>query len=123
MSEQSADRTRDEIRPTKRSVEDALLARPGVIGVDIGEKWSGGVPTGRQAIVVHVAAKRGDDELDDAERIPASFAGIPTDVVEHRVSAAVGPAAGSRRDRRGTRHPAADPSAGRRPELRPRGRR
>ena len=43
---------REVIRPIKRMVEDEFLSRPGVIGVDIGEKITGGRPTGRAAIVV-----------------------------------------------------------------------
>ena len=96
MTEQDptpASRTREEIRATKRTVEDSLIARPGVVGVDIGEKWSGGSPTGRQAIVVHVERKRTDSDLADSERIPSEIDGILTDVVEHRVRLLSGGAA------------------------------
>ncbi|MEZ0449014.1 peptidase S32, partial [Cellulomonas sp. ICMP 17802] len=96
MTEQDptpASHTRDQIRTTKRTVEDALIARPGVVGVDIGEKRSGGSPTGRQAIVVHVERKRADDDLADSERIPSEIDGIPTDIVEHRVRLLAGAAA------------------------------
>ncbi|MBO9556802.1 trypsin-like peptidase domain-containing protein, partial [Cellulomonas sp.] len=79
------DLTREQIRPTKRNIENALIARPGVVGVDIGEKWSDGRPTGRQAIVVHVERKLGDGEIAEQDRIPATIDGVPTDVVEHRV--------------------------------------
>ncbi|NKY40897.1 peptidase S32, partial [Cellulomonas septica] len=77
--------SREQIRPTKRTHEDSLIARPGVVGVDIGEKWSDGRPTGRQAIVVHVTRKLDAADLDDDQRIPAAIDGVPTDVVEHRV--------------------------------------
>jgi hypothetical protein len=90
------DLSRDRIRATKRGIEDALLARPGVVGVDIGEKWSGGAPTGRQSIVVHVESK--GDHVPADQRIPQQIDGVPTDVVERRVrllvaSADVGTAA------------------------------
>ena len=53
MSEQDARReTLDDIRPIKRAAEDGLLARPGVVGVDVAEKLSAGRPTGRLAIVI-----------------------------------------------------------------------
>ena len=59
MTQQGAgEQTRDDIRPVKRAWEDVLLARPGVVGVDIAEKVSDGAPTGRLAIVVHVEVKR-----------------------------------------------------------------
>ncbi|WP_174768626.1 trypsin-like peptidase domain-containing protein, partial [Cellulomonas biazotea] len=77
--------SREQIRPTKRAHEDGLIARPGVVGVDIGEKWSDGQPTGRQAIVVHVTRKLDAGDLSDDQRIPATIDGVPTDVVEHRV--------------------------------------
>ena len=32
------DQSRAEIRPVKERVEDELISRPGVVGVDIGEK-------------------------------------------------------------------------------------
>ena len=72
------ERVRAAIRPVKRLVEDELLARPGVIGVDIGEKITGGLPTGRAAIVVYVRAKRHSQRF----AIPFQFHGVPTDVVE-----------------------------------------
>jgi len=72
------DRTRDAIRPIKRMVEDEFLTRPGVIGVDIGEKIVAGRPTGRPAIVVYVRSKRHSQRF----AIPVEVAGVPTDVVE-----------------------------------------
>ncbi|GLZ36277.1 hypothetical protein Lesp02_84640 [Lentzea sp. NBRC 105346] len=72
---------RNAIRPIKRRVEDEFLSRPGVIGVDIGEKITGGRPTGRAAIVVYVCAKGPNHPL----QIPASVEGIPTDVVAESI--------------------------------------
>jgi len=66
------------IRPIKKRVEDELLARPGVVGVDIGEKTTGGKPTGRPAIVVYVGVKHHSQRY----AIPVQYSGVPTDVVE-----------------------------------------
>lgn len=72
---------REVIRPVKRMVEDEFLARPGVIGVDIGEKVTGGRPTGRAAIVVYVCAKGPDQPY----QIPVEVGGVPTDVVAESI--------------------------------------
>ncbi|MFC3892232.1 hypothetical protein ACFOWZ_12165 [Lentzea rhizosphaerae] len=72
---------REIIRPIKRMVEDEFLSRPGVIGVDIGEKVTGGRPTGRAAIVVYVCAK---GPLHP-QQIPAEVGGVPTDVVAESI--------------------------------------
>lgn len=72
---------REVIRPIKRMVEDDFLARPGVIGVDIGEKVTAGRPTGKAAIVVYVCAK-GPQHL---QQIPAEVGGVPTDVVAESI--------------------------------------
>ena len=72
---------REVIRPIKRMVEDEFLSRPGVIGVDIGEKVTGGRPTGRAAIVVYVCAK---GPLQP-QQIPPEVGGVPTDVVAESI--------------------------------------
>ncbi|SEP82374.1 hypothetical protein SAMN05216188_101600 [Lentzea xinjiangensis] len=72
---------RELIRPVKRMVEDEFLTRPGVIGVDIGEKVTGGLPTGRAAIVVYVCAKG----PDHPRQIPVEVGGVPTDVVAESI--------------------------------------
>ncbi|HEX7302577.1 hypothetical protein [Lentzea sp.] len=69
------------IRPVKRMVEDEFLSRPGVIGVDIGEKVTAGVPTGRAAIVVYVCAKG----PGHPRQIPVEVGGVPTDVVAESI--------------------------------------
>ncbi|GGM69608.1 hypothetical protein GCM10012275_45080 [Longimycelium tulufanense] len=91
---------RDQIRPVKRRVEDEFLARPGVVGVDIGEKVTGGRSTGRPAIVVYVQRKRPADEVSQSELIPEEIDGIATDVVEedyvlHQVVLPIGSEAGT----------------------------
>jgi hypothetical protein len=72
---------REVIRPVKRMVEDEFLSRPGVIGVDIGEKNTGGRPTGQAAIVVYVCAKG----PQHPQQIPAEVGGVPTDVVAESI--------------------------------------
>jgi len=69
------------IRPVKRMVEDEFLSRPGVIGVDIGEKVTGGLPTGRAAIVVYVCAKG----PGHPRQIPREVGGVLTDVVAESI--------------------------------------
>lgn len=72
----------DRIRPVKEDVEDELIERTGVVAVDIGEKVSGGEPTGQPSIVVYVQKKKAESALAEAEVIPAEINGVPTDVVE-----------------------------------------
>ncbi|MDX8055334.1 hypothetical protein SK571_38670 [Lentzea sp. BCCO 10_0798] len=72
---------REVIRPVKRMVEDEFLSRPGVIGVDIGEKVTRGRPTGKAAIVVYVCAKG----PDHPQQIPVEVGGVPTDVVAESI--------------------------------------
>jgi hypothetical protein len=77
--------THAEIRPVKQRIEDELLARPGVVGVDINEKVSGGQPTGELSIVVYVEEKKPKSRLGKDELIPPEIDGIPTDVKEERI--------------------------------------
>ncbi len=57
-----------------------LLAIPGVTGLAIGNKVTGGRDTGKRAVVVFVKQKRRD--VPDRERVPSEIDGTPTDVVE-----------------------------------------
>ncbi|MFD1148959.1 chymotrypsin family serine protease [Saccharothrix hoggarensis] len=66
------------IRPIKRLVEDDFLSRPGVVGVDLGEKTVAGRATGEPAIVVFVRHKGPAAQF----AIPPDVLGVPTDVVE-----------------------------------------
>jgi hypothetical protein len=65
------------IRPIKRLVEDDFLGRPGVVGIDIGEKVTGGRCNG-PAIVVYVRRKGPAAQFT----IPPEVLGVPTDVVQ-----------------------------------------
>src|SRR5689334_1894501 len=61
-------------------VEEEMFSHPGIVGIDVGYKEVGGVRTDRLALRVLVEKKRAD--ISDAERIPAEFDGLPTDVIE-----------------------------------------
>jgi hypothetical protein len=73
------------IKPVKEAVEDDLLARPGVSGVDIGEKVSHGEDTGELGILVFVDRKKPLAELPPDQVIPPDIEGVKTDVQELRI--------------------------------------
>ena len=73
------------IRPVKESAESDLLARPGVVGVDIGEKVSSGNATGEVGILVFVKQKKPLADLDPEEVVPLDLGGIKTDVQEMEI--------------------------------------
>ncbi len=77
--------TRSEIRRVKERVEDELLGRPGVRGVDINVKTVNGEPTGQLSIVVYVEEKKPKARVAKEEMIPAEIDGIPTDVQEEKI--------------------------------------
>lgn len=85
MTSPEQHRARAAIRPVKQAVEDELLARDGVVAVDIGEKVTGGDPTGEMAIVVYVEKKQPADRLAEGAAIPAEINGVKTDVQEMKV--------------------------------------
>jgi hypothetical protein len=70
------------IKPVKEAIEDDLLARPGIVGVDIGEKVSGGERTGEPSILVFVEQKKPVEDLPPEEVVPPEVDGIKTDVQE-----------------------------------------
>ncbi|MFT3876835.1 MAG: hypothetical protein QM708_10505 [Propioniciclava sp.] len=72
--------TREQIRPVKQRIEDELLGRNGVTGVDIAEKIVDGVPTGELSIVVYVDQKRPLETIAESDRVPVEIDGIKTDV-------------------------------------------
>ena len=73
------------IRPVKQRIEDELLAKPGVVGVDINEKVVDGRPTGELAIVVYVEEKKPKSRVAAKDLIPAEIEGIPTDVKQEKI--------------------------------------
>lgn len=62
--------------------QDALLARPGVVGVALGNKYTGGMDTGQKAVTVLVETKVADPMLSEAERVPPTLGDAVTDVQE-----------------------------------------
>ncbi len=82
MATEPENEARAAIRPVKERVEDALIAQPGVVAVDIGHKVSKGVSTGELSIVVYVDKKKSKSALPKDQVIPAEIDGIKTDVKE-----------------------------------------
>lgn len=82
MDNPTAAQQRAQIRPVKESVEDELIARPGVVGVDIDEKETGGEKTGEMSIVVFVQEKKPRSRLAKGTAVPAEIDGVKTDVRE-----------------------------------------
>lgn len=70
------------VRQAKRRVEERLLHRANVVGVGVGFKHAGGVPTGELAVMVSVREKQPLAALAAADRVPRRVDGIATDVVE-----------------------------------------
>jgi hypothetical protein len=82
MAPEPENEARAAIRPVKERVEDALIAQPGIVAVDIGHKISKGVRTGELSIVVYVDKKKPKSALPKDQVIPAEIDGIKTDVKE-----------------------------------------
>jgi hypothetical protein len=76
--------SKEELRQIKKRAEQTLLKLPGVTGVALGHKTVGGQKTDVPAIVVYVERKR---DVAATDRIPASFEGVPTDVVQRTFKA------------------------------------
>ena len=51
-----------------------------IVGIGIGEKESKGIATGLLAVKVLVRVKYADDQIPDADRLPATINGLPVDV-------------------------------------------
>ncbi|WP_410661588.1 serine protease [Amycolatopsis sp. lyj-112] len=62
--------------------QDALLDRQNVVGVALGTKWSNGLDTEEKAITVLVDTKMPHEMLREEDLVPATLAGVPTDVQE-----------------------------------------
>jgi hypothetical protein len=56
--------------------------RPNVVGMGVGVKWRDGKPTGEPALLALVSHKMASDELSKADLVPATLAGMQTDVLE-----------------------------------------
>lgn len=66
----------------KRAHEEALMARPNVVGVGVGLIQRGGVHTGDVGIIVMVSRKRPSSQLAAPDLIPTELEGVPVDVQE-----------------------------------------
>lgn len=70
----------------KEKNEDKLIAKQGVVGVGVGEKWVNGVPSDQPAIIIFVEKKRTKrgvaQKFSAADVVPDEIDGIPTDVIE-----------------------------------------
>lgn len=69
----------ENITNAKKSAVEDLLKRPGVTGVDTGFKIIGGQRTDQIVIRVFVQEKK---NVPEAERIPQTINGVPTDVIQ-----------------------------------------
>lgn len=78
-------RSLDAARDAHARIADAVMALPGVHGVAVGEKQTGGAATGELCVVVFVDKKRPPHQLAAHDLVPGVVPGttIPTDVVEY----------------------------------------
>ena len=53
-----------------------------IMGIGIGRKWTGALPTGEPALIILVRRKFADADLVDSHRLPREIAGVATDVIE-----------------------------------------
>ncbi len=74
----------DRLLKLLRKHRKALLRYPNVHSVDVGLEFSGGAPTGRLAIRVHVGDKQPEAALAAGDLIPEELDGIPVDVLQTR---------------------------------------
>lgn len=65
----------------KNAVEEDFLQKKNVVGVGIGQKWTNGINTKEDAILVFVDNKKRKNELSSDGLIPTSVNGVKTDVV------------------------------------------
>ena len=72
----------DRIRAIKEKAEKLLFQIPGVHGVGVGHKSTGGEYTDELSIKVYVTRKKPLSETPPAELIPPEIDGVKTDVVE-----------------------------------------
>ena len=72
----------DRVRAVKQTYERELLLKPNVVGVGIGLRTRGGLPTDELGIVVSVTQKQPLDLLDADDLIPTELEGVPVDVQE-----------------------------------------
>lgn len=69
-------------RAVKRTHQVELMGKANVVGVGVGLRQQGGIPTGELAIVVMVRQKVPRAQLASADVIPTEIEGVPVDVQE-----------------------------------------
>jgi len=69
-------------RAVKRTYQAELMGKANVVGVGVGLRQQGGIPTGELAIVVMVRQKVPRAQLASADVIPTEIEGMPVDVQE-----------------------------------------
>jgi uncharacterized protein YraI len=74
----------EEIIANKREIEQELLTRDGVTGVDVGYKYKNGKRTKQVVIRVYVTEKQAD--ISKSNKIPRTIRGIKTDIIEATAS-------------------------------------
>ena len=72
----------NDLAGAKERHREELLGLPNVVGVGVGPKTVGGRPTNVMAIKVYVRRKVPEQELAEAELVPETIEGVPTDVEE-----------------------------------------
>ncbi|MCW5556769.1 MAG: hypothetical protein KIT22_02840 [Verrucomicrobiae bacterium] len=74
----------DRLLASYEKVREELARIPGVVEVGVGLRRRGGRLVEEAVYVVTVKEKRPESEIPDAERIPSTIHGVPTDVVVQR---------------------------------------
>jgi hypothetical protein len=70
------------VKQTKETHKEAILAKPNVVGVGVGEKTSRGKKTGETCVVVLVRRKIPLAGLTSEALVPQEVGGVKTDVIE-----------------------------------------
>ena len=70
----------EKVQSVKNKYSQELLSKPNVVGVGVGYKQTGGVPTNKVALVVMVDHKVPASELTPEQMIPSELEGVPVDV-------------------------------------------
>ena len=80
--EAGRDRQAIQQKRTTNRLDEQLIKRKGVIGIDVGHKLVKGQKTDRLGITVYVEKKLQQHQLSAEEAIHPTINGIPTDVIE-----------------------------------------
>jgi hypothetical protein len=72
----------DTVRQIKARHETEIMAKKNVVGVGVGYRERGGLPTNELSLVVFVSKKLPAQALSAQDSIPSYIEGVPTDVKE-----------------------------------------